>query len=75
MQATIKKIGNRSGLVFDVKLGKLTGLKAGDRVNLTVHEGGRIVLTPMNPVIGIKEVRARARRLLKKNDKLFRRLA
>ena len=75
MIKTITKIGNSHGLIFDATLRELTGLKPGDQVNVTVHEGGAIVITPMTPVIDADEAEARARRLIKANSELFRRLA
>jgi len=72
---TITKVGNSQGLIFDATLRELTGLKPGDQVNVTVHEGGAIVIVPMTPVIGAEEAQSRAERLVKKNSELFRRLA
>jgi hypothetical protein len=40
-----------------------------------VHEGGSIVLTPVRPVIKPDQAASTARRLIKKNAELFRRLA
>jgi len=75
MVKTITKIGNSHGVIFDAALLDLTGLRAGDQVNVTVHEGGAIVIVPMTPVIGVEEAQSRAERLVKKNSELFRRLA
>jgi antitoxin component of MazEF toxin-antitoxin module len=76
MIKTITKVGNSHGLIFDATLRELTGLKPGDKVNVTVHEGGSIVITPMKPVIiDADEAEARAERLIKANSELFRRLA
>jgi len=47
----ITKIGNSQGIVFDAALMDLARLKAGDEVNVTVHEGGTIYLTPVRPTI------------------------
>jgi antitoxin component of MazEF toxin-antitoxin module len=75
MVKTITKVGNSHGLIFDATLRELTGLKPGDQVNVTVHEGGAIVITPMTPVVNADEARARAEALIKANSELFRRLA
>ena len=75
MVKTITKVGNSQGLIFDATLRELTGLKPGDQVNVTVHEGGAIVIVPMTPVISAEEAHSRAERLVKKNRELFRRLA
>ncbi len=75
MTKTIAKVGNSQGLIFDAALMDLARLKVGDQVNVTVHEGGTIVLTPLRPAIGPKKAAATARRLIRKNRKLFQRLA
>lgn len=75
MLKRISKIGNSQGLIFDAALRELTGLKAGDEVNVTVHDGGAIVIAPMRPAIGAGEARGRARKLIQRNTRLFKRLA
>lgn len=75
MLKRISKVGNSQGLIFDAALRELTGLKAGDAVNVTVHEGGTIVIAPMHPVVDTDDARARARKLIHRNRALFKRLA
>ena len=75
MTKTITKIGNSQGLMFDSALMDLAHLKVGDPVSISVHEGGSIVLTPVRPVIKPDKAAATARRLIRKNAALFRRLA
>ncbi len=75
MTKTITKIGNSQGFMLDAALMELAHLKVGDQVSVTVHEGGSIVLTPLRPVIAPGKAAATAKRLLKKNAELFRRLA
>jgi len=75
MIKTIARIGNSQGLIFDSALRDLTGLRPGDQVNVTVHEGGTIVLTPMRPTISADEAAAAARRLIRDNAEVFKRLA
>jgi antitoxin component of MazEF toxin-antitoxin module len=75
MIKTLTKVGNSQGLIFDTALCELTGLKAGDTVNITVHEGGTIVVTPMKGTIKADEAAAAARALIKRNAPLFKRLA
>jgi antitoxin component of MazEF toxin-antitoxin module len=75
MVKTLTKVGNSYALIFDATLRELSGLKPGDSVNVTVHDGGAIVLTPMNPVIEASEAQARAEKLIRENSELFRRLA
>ncbi len=47
MVKSITKVGNSQGLIFDAALLDLARLKAGDKVNVEVHEGGTITLTPI----------------------------
>ena len=55
MLKTISKIGNSQGLIFDAALMDLAHLQAGDQVNVEVHEGGTITLTPLRPRPSPKE--------------------
>lgn len=75
MLKRISKVGNSQGLIFDAALRELTGLKAGDEVNVTVHEGGAVVIAPMRPAVGADEARGSARKLIRRNSALFKRLA
>jgi antitoxin component of MazEF toxin-antitoxin module len=56
MVKTISKIGNSHGLMLDAALMDLAHLKAGDQVNVEVHEGGTITLTPLRPRLSRPEV-------------------
>ena len=75
MTKTISKVGNSQGLIFDSALMDLTRLKVGDQVTVSVHDGGAIILTPVRRTIGPKMAAETARRLIRKNSELFRRLA
>ena len=75
MIKTISKIGNSQGITFDAALMDLARLKVGDQVNLTVHEGGSIMLTPVRPVVTAAAAAASARAIIRKNSELFRRLS
>ena len=75
MVKNITKIGNSQGLIFDAALLELAGLKAGDQVNVTVHAGGSIVLTPLRPAIRAGEAGKTAKQLIRRNARLFKRLA
>lgn len=76
MIKTISRIGNSRGIIFDAALLQLAHLKEGDRVNVEVHQGGTITITPVQ-TSEIDPARAAeaARRLIGKNDELFRRLS
>ena len=75
MIKTITKIGNSQGLMFDAALMDLARIKVGDQVNISIHEGGSIVLTPVRPGIAPEKAAATARRLIKQNTELFKRLS
>jgi antitoxin component of MazEF toxin-antitoxin module len=75
MTKTITKIGNSQGIVFDAALMDLARLKVGDQMAVTLHEGGSIVLTPIRPNIEPKQAAATAKRIIRKNSELFRRLS
>jgi antitoxin component of MazEF toxin-antitoxin module len=49
MVKSISKVGNSHGIMFDAALMDLAHLKAGDQLNVEVHEGGTITLTPLRP--------------------------
>jgi antitoxin component of MazEF toxin-antitoxin module len=75
MTKTISKVGNSQGIIFDTALMDLARLKVGDQVTVTVHEGGSIVLTPVRPSIEPRKAATTAKRLIRKNSELFRRLS
>jgi antitoxin component of MazEF toxin-antitoxin module len=49
MIKTITKVGNSQGIIFDAALLELAHLKTGDELNVEVHEGGTLTLTPIRP--------------------------
>ncbi len=69
MVKTISKIGNSQGLIFDAALMDLARLKAGDPVNVEVHEGGTITVTPLRP----RPSRAQVSRVIKATMKDYAR--
>jgi len=75
MVKTITKIGNSQGLIFDSTLMELARLRVGDQVDVTVHEGGAVTITPLRPVVLPEQAGNAARELIKANNELFRRLS
>ena len=75
MVKTITKVGNSHGLIFDATLRELTGLKPGDQVNVTVHEGGAIILTPIRKAASAEDVTKTIKRTVKDYRKTLRKLA
>ena len=56
MIKTITKVGNSQGIIFDAALLELAHLKAGDTLNVEVHDGGTLTLTPIRPRPSRQEV-------------------
>ena len=75
MLKSITKIGNSQGLILDAALLELSGLKVGDQVNVTVHEGGTITLTPMRRTASPAAVTDTIRKTTKDYRRTLRRLA
>ena len=75
MIKTITKVGNSPGIIFDAAVMELAHLKVGDQVNLEIHDGRTISLTPLNPAIEAKQASTAARRIISANSELFRRLS
>ena len=75
MTKTITKIGNSQGITFDTAFMDLARLKVGDELSISLHEGGAIVLMPMRRAVPTDTARKTARRLIRKNAKLFKRLS
>ncbi len=71
----ITKIGNSQGITFDAALMDLARLKVGDEVNVTVHEGGAIYLTPVRPVVTPEEVTRTIDSVMTDYQRTMRRLA
>lgn len=75
MIKTITKIGNSQGIIFDATLLDMAKLKVGDQVNVTVHEGGAVILTPIPPQLSSEETNSVIRKTVKDYRKTLKRLA
>ena len=75
MVKTISKVGNSHGIVFDAALMDLARLKAGDQVNVEVHEGGTITLTPLRPRPSRVEVSKLIKSTMKDYGRTMKKLA
>ncbi len=75
MTKTISKVGNSQGIIFDSALMDLARVKVGDQLTVTVHDGGSIILTPVRPALDPAKAAATAKRLIRKNSALFKRLS
>jgi antitoxin component of MazEF toxin-antitoxin module len=72
---TISRIGNSHGLMFDAALMDLAHLRAGDQVNVEVHEGGTITLTPLRPAPSRAEVSRVIKTTMKDYARTMKKLA
>ena len=75
MIKTITKVGNSQGLMLDAALMELAHLKAGDQVNLEIHEGGTITLTPLRPKPSRDEVSRVIKATMKDYARTMKKLA
>ncbi len=75
MVKTISKVGNSHGIVFDAALMDLAHLKAGDQLNVEVHEGGTITLTPLRPRPSAAEVSTLIKSTMKDYARTMKKLA
>ncbi len=75
MIKTITKVGNSQGIIFDAALMELAHLKAGDDLNVEVHEGGTLTLTPIRPRPSRQEVSKVIRCAMKDYARTMKKLA
>jgi len=75
MVKTINKVGNSHGIIFDSALMELAHLKAGDEVNVEVHDGGTITLTPLRPRPSREEVSRTIKSTMKDYARTLKKLA
>jgi antitoxin component of MazEF toxin-antitoxin module len=75
MIKTITKVGNSQGLILDATLLEMAHLKAGDDVNVEVHEGGTLTLTPIRPRPSRAEVSKVIKSTMKDYARTMKRLA
>lgn len=75
MIKAISKIGNSQGLIFDSTLIEMAHLAVGDKVNIEVHEGGTITLTPVRKRIAREDVSKTIKGAMEDYSRTLRRLA
>ena len=75
MIKTITKVGNSQGIIFDAALMELAHLKAGDDLNVEVHEGGTLTLTPIRPRSSRQEVSKVIKSTMKDYARTMKKLA
>lgn len=75
MIKTITKVGNSQGIIFDAALLELAHLQPGDELNLEVHAGGTITLTPLHPKPSREEVSRVIKKTMKEYSRTMKKLA
>ena len=75
MTKVISKVGNSQGIIFDTALMELAHLKVGDVVNVEVHGGGTITLTPMHEKVSPEEVSRAIKATMKDYARTMKKLA
>jgi antitoxin component of MazEF toxin-antitoxin module len=75
MIKTMSKVGNSQGVIFDAALLELAHLKPGDELNVEVHEGGTITLTPIRPRLPREEVSKIVKATIKDYARTMKKLA
>jgi len=75
MIKTITKIGNSQGIIFDAALMNLAHLAPGDEVNIEIHRGGTLTLTPLRPQPSMEEVSGVIQETMKDYARTMRKLA
>ena len=75
MTKTITKVGNSQGIIFDAALLELAHLKPGEPLNVEVHEGGTITLTPLRPKLSRAEVSRVIKATMKDYARTMKKLA
>jgi antitoxin component of MazEF toxin-antitoxin module len=75
MIKTITKLGDSQGILFDSALMELAHLKVGDQVNLEIHHGRTLTLTPLRTEPDAQEVSRVIKATMKDYQRTMRRLA
>ena len=75
MVKSITKVGNSQGLIFDATLLELAHLGVGDEVNVEVHEGGTITITPIRKKPSPAEVSQVVKKTMKDYARTMKKLA
>ena len=75
MIKTITRVGNSQGIIFDAALLELAHLKAGDEVNVEMHEGGTLTLTPIRRPPSPKDVSSIIKSTMKDYARTMKKLA
>ena len=75
MVKSLCKVGNSQGIIFDSAIMEMAHLRPGDQLNLEVHAGGTITLTPINPRPTPQEVSKVVKATMKDYARTMKKLA
>lgn len=75
MIKTITKVGNSQGIIFDAAIMEMARLKTGDQLNMELHSGGVITLTPIQSKPKPEDVSRSIKSTMKDYKRTMRRLA
>ena len=75
MVKTLSRIGNSQGIIFDAALLDLAHLKLGDQVNVEVHEGGTITLSPIRREVTPQQFTETVQGVIRDYQKTLKKLA
>ena len=75
MVKTITKIGNSQGIILDSALLQMARLKVGDQVNVELHQGGTLTVTPLSEMPPKEEVSSLIDETLEKYSTTMQNLA
>jgi antitoxin component of MazEF toxin-antitoxin module len=75
MIKTITKVGNSQGLIFDATLLEMAHLRIGDEVNIEVHQGGTITVTPIRTKPAPDEVSRVVKKTMRDYARTMKKLA
>jgi len=75
MIKTISKIGNSKGIILDSALLQLAKLDVGDQVNIEIHSGGTITISPIRDIPSEEEVKAAIDQTMKEYSDTLNKLA
>jgi antitoxin component of MazEF toxin-antitoxin module len=75
MIKSITKVGNSQGIIFDSTIMDLAHWKVGDQMNLEIHDGHTMTITPIRPEPDAKEVSRVIKSTMKDYQRTMRRLA
>jgi antitoxin component of MazEF toxin-antitoxin module len=75
MVKSVTRIGNSHGIILDAALLDLAHLKAGDELNVEIHAGGTITLTPLRPRPSREEISKVIKKTMKDYGRTMKKLA